>query len=230
MSAPPVSVIVPVYNGRRHLREALQSIADQRYSPLEIIVVDDGSTDGSAAVAGGFPGVTLLSQPNAGVAAARNRGLAAAGGEYVAFLDQDDRWTPDKLAVQLPLLLDDPGAGLAVARERIVLDDGLTEPPRWLRPGALEEDFVVHLPGVLLARRRLFDEVGLFDPAYENGSDSDWIVRCRQHGVRFAVAERALLLRRIHRENASHREGVSRADIFRLLHAAVRRNRGRREA
>jgi hypothetical protein len=71
----------------------------------------------------------------------------------------------------------------------------------------------------------VFDQVGLFDPSCENGSDSDWIVRCRQHGVRFAVAERALPLRRIRRGNASHRERVSRADIFRLLQAAGRCNR-----
>ncbi len=227
MSAPLISVIVPVFNGRLYLREALQSIADQGHEPLEIIVVDDGSTDDSAAIAGSFPGVTLLRQANAGVAVARNRGLAASRGEYVAFLDQDDRWTPDKLAVQLSLLLADPGAGLAVAREHIVLDDGVDELPRWQRPGALEEDHVVHLPGVVLARRSVFDQVGLFDPSYENGSDSDWIVRCRQMGINFAVAERALLLRRIHRGNASHRESVSRTDIFRLLHAAVRRNRDR---
>ena len=228
MTRPLISAIVPVFNGERHLREALESIAAQEYEPLEIVVVDDGSTDGSRAIAEGFPGVRYAHQPNAGVAAARNRALALARGEFVAFLDQDDRWTPDKLAVQLPLLLDDPGAGLAVAKERIVLDDGVTELPRWVRPGSLEEDYVVHLPGVVLARRALFDTVGLFDPAFENGSDSDWIIRCRQHGVVFAVADRALLLRRIHRHNASHRESVSRSDIFRALHGAVRRNREQR--
>lgn len=228
MTAPLISAIVPVYNGERHLREALESIAAQRYEPLEIIVIDDGSTDGSRAIAEAFPGGRYVRQENAGVATARNHALALARGEFVGFLDQDDRWTPDKLAVQLPLLLENPAAGLAVAKERIVLDEAIAVLPRWVRPEALEEDFVVYLPGVVLARRSVFDAVGLFDPTFENGSDSDWIIRCRQGGVVFAIAEQVLLLRRVHRHNASHRESISRSDIFRALHGAIRRNRERR--
>ncbi|HEX5852076.1 MAG TPA: glycosyltransferase, partial [Solirubrobacteraceae bacterium] len=87
---PSVSVIVPVYMGERFLADALDSVAAQTYAPLETIVVDDGSPDRSAEIAAGRPGVRLIRQKNQGVAAARNAGLAAARGELLAFLDQDD--------------------------------------------------------------------------------------------------------------------------------------------
>jgi glycosyltransferase involved in cell wall biosynthesis len=97
-----VSCIVPVYNGERYLAEALESILGQTYRSLEVIVVDDGSTDGTAAVLATYrQRITCLHQTNAGHAAARNRGLAVARGEFVAFLDADDLWHPEKLARQM---------------------------------------------------------------------------------------------------------------------------------
>ena len=94
-----ISCIVPVYNGERYLAETLQSILGQRVGPLEVIVVDDGSTDGTAGVARRFgSAIRVLHQTNAGPAAARNLGLSEARGDFVAFLDADDLWKPDKLA------------------------------------------------------------------------------------------------------------------------------------
>jgi len=99
MQSPLISCIVPVYNGERYLKEALDSILVQTHCPLEIIVADDGSTDGTASVVAGYgEGVKHLWQPNAGETAARNMGLSAAQGEFVAFLDADDLWHPEKLA------------------------------------------------------------------------------------------------------------------------------------
>src|SRR5262249_23296673 len=104
LSAPLVSVIVPVYNGEKYLRFALESVVGQKHRPLEIIVVDDGSTDSSAAIAKGFTEVRYLHQANAGVASARNTGLKAATGAFIAFLDQDDLWLPGKLDRQASFL------------------------------------------------------------------------------------------------------------------------------
>src|SRR5689334_9621809 len=102
MPLPLVSCVVPVYNGERYLAEALDSILAQTHRPLQAIVADDGSTDGTAAVAAAYGDrVLVLRQANAGPAAARNLGLAAARGEYVAFLDADDLWHPRKLERQL---------------------------------------------------------------------------------------------------------------------------------
>src|SRR5690242_4967891 len=100
MHGPTVTCIVPVFNGERYLGEALDSIFAQGHQPLEVLVVDDGSTDGSAAVAKSYGDrVRYFFQPNAGPAAARNLGLEAARGEFIAFLDADDLWHRDKLAI-----------------------------------------------------------------------------------------------------------------------------------
>jgi glycosyltransferase involved in cell wall biosynthesis len=102
MSRSLISCIVPVFNGARYLREALESIFQQTYRPLEVIIADDGSTDGTVAVAQSYgDGITYLKQANAGPAAARNLGLSRARGEFVAFLDADDLWHVEKLDRQM---------------------------------------------------------------------------------------------------------------------------------
>src|SRR5712664_390476 len=101
MTPTLISCIIPVFNGERYLREALDSILAQTHRPVEIIVADDGSSDGTAAVVASYGDhVHYLHQPNAGPAAARNLGLSAARGEFVAFLDADDLWHPEKLVHQ----------------------------------------------------------------------------------------------------------------------------------
>src|SRR3982074_3555445 len=101
VNTPLVSVIVPVYNGERFLAETLQSIINQQYRPLELIVIDDGSTDQTARIATSVSEVRYFYQRNQGVANARNAGLAAARGELIAFLDADDLWQPNKLSLQV---------------------------------------------------------------------------------------------------------------------------------
>src|SRR5688500_924354 len=108
---PLVSVIIPVYNGARFLRAALESVFAQTYRPIEVIVVDDGSADDSGVIAQSFPEVRYIRQENQGVAAARNNAIEAARGEFFAFLDQDDLWTPEKLRLQIEHLLDHPEVG-----------------------------------------------------------------------------------------------------------------------
>ena len=102
---PLVSVVVPVYNGELYLARALSSVLGQDYGPLEVIVVDDGSTDNSAQIACSFGGVHYIQQPNQGVSASRNAGITASHGEFIGFRDQDDIWAPEKLSVQAGYLL-----------------------------------------------------------------------------------------------------------------------------
>jgi hypothetical protein len=99
-----VSVIIPAFNAEAHIAAAIESVLGQSYRGFELIVVDDGSTDGTAAIVRGYPSVRLIQKPNGGVSSARNRGLHAANGHYAAFLDADDRWHPDKLSVQVRAL------------------------------------------------------------------------------------------------------------------------------
>src|SRR3989441_7830895 len=112
MTMPVVSVVIPVYNGERYLADAIQSVLDQTYQNLEVIVVDDGSRDGSAAVAKRFgEAIRYVHRANGGVCKARNTGIAVARGTYLAFLDQDDLWLPDKLAAQVAYLDSHPEVG-----------------------------------------------------------------------------------------------------------------------
>jgi glycosyltransferase involved in cell wall biosynthesis len=103
-----VSVIVPVYNGERYLSAALESIFAQDYHPFEVIVVDDGSGDSSAAIAKSFKSVQYIYQTNQGIANAWNLGIDASKGELIAFLDCDDLWTPNKLRLQVDYLVNHP--------------------------------------------------------------------------------------------------------------------------
>ena len=115
MSEALVSCTVPVYNGERFLRDAVSSIIAQSHKAFEVIVVDDGSTDGTSAVARSFPEqVRYVRQENAGPAAARNRGVTEARGRFLAFLDADDLWLPDKLARQIAMLEGDPTIACSV--------------------------------------------------------------------------------------------------------------------
>ncbi len=226
---PVASVIVPVMNGERFLAQALGSIAAQDIEePFETIVVDDGSTDRSGEIARSFPSVRLHRQANQGVAAARNAGIAMARGEYVAFLDQDDLFTADKLRVQLAFMRERPEVRVTYARQRFVLEEGRA-PPRWFRTELLAADHVGLVPSALVARAGVFDEVGLFDPSYVAGSDADWFARVRRLGVPLAFVPRTLLLKRIHEANESARTGVAIPELCRVVrtHMDARRSSAR---
>ena len=224
MSDRLVSVILPVYNGARHLADALDSVVAQSGCRLDVVVVDDGSLDESGAIAKSFPGVRYHRQPNAGVAAARNTGLGHARGDFIAFLDQDDRWLPEKLATQLAHLDTHPDCAIVVGRVRVDMDDG--QPfPAWLPPEALDSDVVAYPPGSWLVRAPLFQALGGFDERLVNGSDLDWLVRAIDSGVRISAVDRSVLVRRVHAANASHRTELRRPEMFRILADSMRRRR-----
>ncbi len=138
-----VSVVIPTYNRALHLGAAIESALGQTYRPLEVIVVDDGSTDGTADVVATFGSdVRYLHQPNGGVAAARNLGLRHARGEFIAFLDSDDRWQPWKLAAQVELLRKRPDIGMVWTDMTAVDGHGRVLHPRYLRRMYSAYDFI----------------------------------------------------------------------------------------
>jgi glycosyltransferase involved in cell wall biosynthesis len=226
MSEPLVSVVMPVYNGERFLAEAIESVLGQEYRNHEVIVVDDGSTDGSSAVARAL-GVRYVRQPNRGVAAARNTGLAAAQGTLISFLDQDDVWLPGKLEAQVGLLEASPCVDLVVSAIQIVLEPD-TEPLPWFDPGlGMEIQTVVQL-GAMLARRGCFDVVGAFDPSYAYASDTDWILRVRDAGLVLETTDDVCMRYRLHEDNSSRHEDLLQAEVRRAYRASVARKRAAR--
>ena len=228
MSGPLVSVIVPVHNGADFLAEALESAFAQDYAPLEVLVVDDGSEDGSREVARNYP-VRYLRQEHSGVAVARNTGLQAARAELIAFLDADDTWCAGKLRAQVDHLLAHPDIDLVLGRMEVFVQPG-TEPPPWLPAAWLRVPQNGLLP-TMLARRTVFERVGPFDPSFPIGEDTDWLARAFAEGVRHTALPDVVLRYRIHGANTTdrHREGSGRA-LMRVLRASAQRKRERQAA
>src|SRR5215831_5817775 len=153
MVDPLISVVLPVYNGERFLTSALRSILDQGYSNLEIIVVDDGSTDRSAELSRSFDGVKYFHQSKRGAAAARNLGIGNARGGWLAFLDHDDLWLPGRIRAQIRCIQDQPGLELVVGNTQVIDERGKI----------LSQPFLVLGFGCALIRRDLFEKIGLLD-------------------------------------------------------------------
>ena len=225
MSGPLVSCIIPVFNGERYLAETLDSVFAQTCSSIEVIVVDDGSTDGSAEIARGHRGrAIVLQQENAGHAAARNFGLSAARGEFVAFVDADDLWHPEKLARQLSRIESRRELGIVFTHlENFWSPDA--DPAS--RPG---EEAFRPLPGytsvTMLARRDAFARVGPLDANLKHGNDRDWFCRAAEMGVVMEMMPDVLVRRRLHAANRSAALGEnSRAEYLRILKASLDRRR-----
>ncbi len=215
---PLVSAIVPVLDGERTLAEAVESILGQAHPGLEVIVVDDGSTDGTAAVAARFgERIRYLRQENRGPAAARNAGIAMARGSAIAFLDADDLWPEGKLEAQVPPLADDPSVGVVMGRTRRVWGLGGDA-----RPG---DALVGPYLGSAVVRRSVFEAVGLFAESLRLSEDRDWFLRVREAGIPIVVLDRDTLLYRRHERSMSH--GVPFADlcVLRVLKRSLDRRR-----
>ncbi|MCL4721020.1 MAG: glycosyltransferase [Gammaproteobacteria bacterium] len=192
-TAPLVSAVMPVFNGSRHIGTAIESVLGQGFADLELIVVDDGSRDGSADLAAGFgPRVRVIRQANQGSAVARNAGIAAARGAYVAFIDADDAWLPAKIETQVRYLATHPDVGLVYHRwqewngdPRTLAELGMqsipelpgldTEDSGWVYHRLLL-DCIVHTSTVMV-RRSLLADAGGFDPKLRRGQDYDYWLR-----------------------------------------------------
>lgn len=192
---PIISVVIPCYNATRYIAATIQSVLAQDWPALEILVVDDGSSDGSAAlVQNMFPSVRLIVQANQGVAAARNNGILHARGDWIAFLDADDIWLPGKLQAQWAMLQTSPGARMTYTAWHVWTSTEPVPSPACLAKLSTEADNTARWAGAtgwvypqllldcvvwtstVLAHKSVFAEVGVFDPALRIGEDYDlWL-------------------------------------------------------
>jgi len=227
MKSSSVSCIVPVFNGEMYLGEALDSILKQRYEPLEIIVADDGSTDGTREVVKRYgTRVRYLHQPNAGPGVARNLGLGAATGEFVAFLDADDLWHAEKLARQMARFDARPELDVCVAHVQNFWVPELREEEERFRSHRLSKPLPGYLTATLLARRSLFESVGPFNAALRHGDSTDWFLRAAEHGAVIELLPDVLSYRRLHQTNRSRLlASNSRDEFLKLVKAVIDRRR-----
>lgn len=227
-----ISCIIPVYNGERYLREAIDSILAQTYRPLEIIVVDDGSTDGTAGAAAGYGDrLNYARQNNAGPAAARNRGLDLAQGEFIAFLDADDLWHPEKLQRQMARFQARSELGYCVAHVQNFWIPELAEEAKKFRDHRIAKALPGYVTTTLLARRSVFDAVGPFDLRLGHSDSTEWFLRADEHGVVKELLPDVLLYRRLHEANRSRLfASRSRDQFLEILKAKLDRRRSRNPA
>lgn len=221
-----ISVIIPVYNGEQYLAQAIDSVLGQTCPPAEIIVVDDGSTDGSADIARAFgTAVRCVAQANLGPAAARNLAVKQAGGNLLAFLDADDVWLPDKLECQLAALASNPGREAVLGRVENFLSPELDEAERRILARAAQQGGEFHV-GALLLRRSAFTWVGSFDTRWRHGEFVEWWARATRLKLNYVVAPQLVLRRRLHTSNLTRREQHHRPEYLRILREqlALRRN------
>jgi glycosyltransferase involved in cell wall biosynthesis len=198
---PSVSVIIPIYNSGQYLAEAIDSVLAQRHSPLEILVVDDGSSDCGPALASACgPPVKVISISHRGHPAARNAGVAASAGEFLGFLDADDLWTGSKLSLQLHAFAMNPALEAVFGHmQNFISPDLSREEQARIRcnstplPGLLQ--------GSMLIRREAFHRVGPFAEDRRMGDFLDWYGRATIANLNMRVLPEILVRRRIHLHN-----------------------------
>lgn len=226
MTLPAVHVIIPVYNGERFLGEAIESVLGQTYTgPVELTVVDDGSTDASARIAESYAGVRVVRQENAGQPAAINRAVELSASPLVAFLDADDAWVPEKLEWQVAALTEEVDVVVGLTEQ--FAQEGLPEAAaRFEALPASHRVMEARLPSAVLIRRDGFYTAGPFDSDAGVANVVEWYSRVQDAGLREAVVPHVVYRRRIHDANIGIRKKEqAREDYLAIVRAALNRRR-----
>src|SRR5688500_6603245 len=219
---PLVSVVIPVYNGAPFIVEAIQSIVAQEYGSLEIIVVDDGSTDETAEIVGRLGrDLRYVFQENAGAAAARNRGVRDASGDFVRLLEADDLWAAGSLRFLLNRLLEDPELDVVHGYARLFKDGRSNGGMDFLNP---DEVFPYYI-GAGLYRRRAFEKAGLFEERLRFSEDTEWYWRAAELGLRIERLQGITLMVRRHENNMTRGKNVADLQMLRVFKLMLERRR-----
>jgi glycosyltransferase involved in cell wall biosynthesis len=226
-----ISVMVAVHNGEAYLGEAIESVLAQTYAPVELVVVDDGSTDRTAEVALGYgDSLRYAHQGRAGSGAARNHAIRLASGGLLAFLDADDRFVPEKLGLQWAAFECDRDLELVYGHTREFLSPDLTEQQRSALRTPAPAPVPLRTPSVMLVTRQALLRVGPFSEVLRVGVTMDWSSRAADLGLRAAMLPSVLMERRLHTGNNGLRERDSRSDYLTVVRAALARRRAQTSA
>lgn len=228
VESPLISCIVPVLNGELYIGESLESILAQTYKPVEIIVLDDGSTDGTASIVReyGSRGVKYFWQPNSGLASARNRGIDVAQGKFISFLDADDLWHPEKLERQVKRFNTRPELEFSVTHVRNFWSPELTDEMEQHNDERLFLPWPGYTCNTLFTRKDIFESVGEFNASIMVGEDIDWFFRAAELGVTGELMPEVLAYRRLHRSNMTRlKASESREVLLKIVKASIERRR-----
>ncbi len=219
-----VSVVIPAFNAARYIGEAIESVLANDCAPLQVIVVDDGSTDETASVVKAFGAkVEYLYQPNGGISSALNYGLSRAQGEWLSFNAADDRWAQGRLERQLAAFAA-TASDLVFGHVQNYFSPELTEEVK-RRYHCPPDPLPGYSLAAMLTKRTTFERVGGFDARYKLGEFVDWYARAREIGLTSVLLPEVMLWRRLHGSNLSIRSANDRTDFARILKASMDRRR-----
>ena len=221
---PLVSVIIPVYNREKFLAAAIDSVFAQTYRLIQVIIVDDGSTDRSGEIARSYADAEYIYQENQGVSVARNTGVDAAQGEFIAFLDSGDLWLSHKLETQINYMLDHPEVDITITKIENFFEAG-KEIPLWFdseESTSLVQKFV--FVQTMVMRKAIFLQVGYFRPDFRSCEDTEWLWRARESKVSIDQMSEIFALRRLHGENLSwETKSEEKTNLFRIMRESIKR-------
>lgn len=225
MPEPLVDIIVAVKNAERYIATALESIAAQTFQDFRIVVVDGRSTDNTLGIARRFPRVTCLQQAGHGYLNAWNTGIAAGTSSFIAFLDSDDRWAPDKLAAQLDVFRQVPNLDSVFGRVQFFREPGDDQPVGFL-PEILQGSHAVPFNGSMLVRRPACTQLGPFDERLTIAGDIEWMLRLHDT-CRISWVDRVLLFKRLHSGNLGSQAGNDcwKSDLLAIARRRIIRRR-----
>ncbi len=220
---PLVSVIIPVFNGEDFIREAIENVLSQKYPALEIIIINDGSTDGTEAIIKQLPvDIRYFTQDNNGPSAARNKGIRDASGEFITFLDADDLWPENNLNIMVDEILRNPD--MEVIRGYAQLMEFNKASGCYDYVGNPKESFP-HYIGAAIYRKSAFEKVGLFDPMLRFGEDSDWFLRAGEMKLNIKRLEETSLYVRRHEGNMTEGKTLLELNALKVFRKSLERRR-----
>jgi glycosyltransferase involved in cell wall biosynthesis len=208
MNKPLVTCIIPVFNGEKFIEAAIESVLNQTYKTIEIIVIDDGSTDNTQKLVKKFNGnVKYIYQSNSGSAAARNLGISKASGDFIGFLDSDDIWDKNKISLQLECFRNHLDIEACLCNIKLVSDKEIPD-----------DQYVILTPYSvcsILIKRETVSRVGYFNINLKYGEDTDWFMRIKKLDIPLKILNEKLVYARLHKDNLTNSFNVrTREEIF----------------
>jgi len=222
---PLISVVIPCYNRDRYLAEAIESVLGQTYPAIELIVIDDGSSDRSGEIAQSYP-LKYRYQSNRGIGAARNAGIAIATGEFLAFLDSDDIWVKDKLATQMAVFIDNPDTEAVFGYAQNFYSPELDQNFR-NRIRCPQQPIAAYLPSSMLIKRSAFLRIGLFDEKSKMVADLGWYIAAMEHQLQRIIILDVVYYRRLHESNNGITKRQYANERLHLIKAKLDRERAK---
>lgn len=202
-SEPCVSIIIPALNAEKFLPSALDSIEKQIFQNYEVIVVEGGSTDQTAAILKNYPKAQLLHQQSRGLPGAWNEGILKARGQFIALLDSDDVWLPHTLSTHIAAFTENPNIDISLGHVEFFLDQPGAIPIGF-KASLLEKSHLGNMPGCFLGKRTIFEKLGLFETHWKVASDLIWFSQMRKSDVLVSESKNVVLKKRVHNTNLSY--------------------------